>query len=151
MKFIMLINVKMPTIVGILTFISMINTKSERFKARKVIVFSIFRFYEQLNFHAQLSWASKKFYNLRTSNHFGGYLIKKFTCYQIIFSRAAGQHHWTMKHKSHWPTFIIMLVYASTLWPRNTQVIFKIGRWFDLILYVPVNNFSVMSGRVFLG
>ena len=22
---------------------------------------------------------------------------------------------------------------------------------FDLILYVPVNNFSVMSGRVFLG
>ena len=31
-KFILLINVKMPTIVGILTFISMINTKSERLK-----------------------------------------------------------------------------------------------------------------------
>ena len=30
-KFILLINVKMPTIVGILTFISMINTTSERF------------------------------------------------------------------------------------------------------------------------
>ena len=29
MKFIMLINVKMPTYVGILTFISMINTTSE--------------------------------------------------------------------------------------------------------------------------
>ena len=29
-KFILLISVKMPTIVGILTFISMINTKSER-------------------------------------------------------------------------------------------------------------------------
>ena len=29
-KFIQLINVKMPTIVGILTFISMINTTSER-------------------------------------------------------------------------------------------------------------------------
>ena len=29
-KFIMVINVKMPTIVGILTFISMINTRSER-------------------------------------------------------------------------------------------------------------------------
>ena len=28
-KFILLINVKMPTIVGILTFISMINTTSE--------------------------------------------------------------------------------------------------------------------------
>ena len=25
------------------------------------------------------------------------------------------------------------------------------GCLFDLILYVPVNNFSVMSGRVFLG
>ena len=32
MKFILLINVKMPTI-GILTFISMINTTSERLKA----------------------------------------------------------------------------------------------------------------------
>ena len=33
MKFIMLINVKMPTIVGILTFISIINTTSESLKA----------------------------------------------------------------------------------------------------------------------
>ena len=32
-KFILLINVKMPTSVGILTFISMINTTSERLKA----------------------------------------------------------------------------------------------------------------------
>ena len=32
MKFILLINVKMPTIVGILTFISMINTTYERLK-----------------------------------------------------------------------------------------------------------------------
>ena len=31
-KFILLINVKMPTIVGILTFISRINTSSERLK-----------------------------------------------------------------------------------------------------------------------
>ena len=35
-KFIMLINVKMPTFVGILTFISMINTTSDGLKARKV-------------------------------------------------------------------------------------------------------------------
>ena len=32
-KYILLINVKMPTIVGILTFISMITTTSERLKA----------------------------------------------------------------------------------------------------------------------
>ena len=35
-KFIMLINVKMPTIVGILTFISTINTTSKSLKARKL-------------------------------------------------------------------------------------------------------------------
>ena len=34
-KFTMLINVKMLTIVGILTFISMINTTSDGLKARK--------------------------------------------------------------------------------------------------------------------
>ena len=55
MKFILLINVKMATIfVGILKFISMINTTSERVKA---INFSIcrFSFNEQLKFHVQLS------------------------------------------------------------------------------------------------
>ena len=40
MKFILFINVKMPTIVGILTFISMINTTSERLEAR--LYFSAF-------------------------------------------------------------------------------------------------------------
>ena len=55
MKFIMLINVKMSTIVGILTFISMINTVSESFKARKGFNFHHFTFYEPLKFHAQLS------------------------------------------------------------------------------------------------
>ena len=55
-KFIMLINVKMPTIVGILTFICMLNATSESLKARKVGIFQQFSFYEQqLKFHAQLS------------------------------------------------------------------------------------------------
>ena len=54
----------MPTIVGILTFISMINTTSERFKARDFFICLYFSFYEQLKFRAQLSWAWKKFYNL---------------------------------------------------------------------------------------
>ena len=55
MKFIILINVKMPTIVGILTFISMSITTSESFKARNVFVFWHLSFNEQLKFHAQLS------------------------------------------------------------------------------------------------
>ena len=41
-KFILLINVKMPTIVGILTFISRINTTSECLKARNVFFFPAF-------------------------------------------------------------------------------------------------------------
>ena len=48
----MLINVKMPTIVGFFTFVSMIITTSESLKARKVFIFQHFRFYEQLKFHA---------------------------------------------------------------------------------------------------
>ena len=49
-KFILLINVKMPTTVGILTFISRINTTSER-----RFISGYFSFYELLKFRAQLS------------------------------------------------------------------------------------------------
>ena len=54
-KFIMLINVKMPTIVGILIFISMINTTSERLQTINFFICRYFSFYEQLTFRAQLS------------------------------------------------------------------------------------------------
>ena len=54
-KFILLINVKMPTIVGILTFMSRINTTSESLNARKICVFQHFGFNEQLKFYAQKS------------------------------------------------------------------------------------------------
>ena len=60
-KCIMLINFKMPTIIGILTCISMINTTFERFKAKNFFICRFFSFYEQLKFCAQLSWAWKKF------------------------------------------------------------------------------------------
>ena len=50
--FIPLINVKMPTIVGILTFISRINTTSERPKARNFFICRYFSVYEQLKFRA---------------------------------------------------------------------------------------------------
>ena len=42
----------------------MINTTSERLKARKVFICQYFSFYEQLKFRAQLSLARIKFYNL---------------------------------------------------------------------------------------
>ena len=49
-KFILLINVKMPTIVGIFTFISMINITSERLKARHFFICRYFSFHLQLSF-----------------------------------------------------------------------------------------------------
>ena len=54
-KIILLINVKMPTSVGILTFISMIYTTSERLNARNFFICRYFSFYEQLQLRAQLS------------------------------------------------------------------------------------------------
>ena len=53
-EFILLINVKMPTIVGILTFISMINKTSESLKARKVNIFQYYSFMSGLIF--VISW-----------------------------------------------------------------------------------------------
>ena len=54
-EFILLINVKMPTIFGILTFISMINTTPERLKVKHFFVCLYFSFYDQVKFRAQLS------------------------------------------------------------------------------------------------
>ena len=64
MKLIMPLNVKIPTIVGILTFISMINTTSESLKAGKDFIFQHFSFDVQLKFYAQLRLALKKLHNL---------------------------------------------------------------------------------------
>ena len=47
-KFILLINVKMQ-------FISMMNTTSERLKARNFLICGYFMFYEQLKFRGQLN------------------------------------------------------------------------------------------------
>ena len=57
MKFIMLINVKMSTVVRILTFISMINTP-EKFKARKV-------YFQHLIFISNLNEHEKSFITLK--------------------------------------------------------------------------------------
>ena len=56
-KFIMLINVKMPAIVGILTSNNIINTRSESSEAKISIIFQRFSFYRELKFHDNLSWA----------------------------------------------------------------------------------------------
>ena len=53
----------MPTIVGILTSISMINTTSEGLKARDFFIYRYFSLYEQLKFHA-VEFSMRKFFNL---------------------------------------------------------------------------------------
>ena len=55
LKFILLIKVKMPTIVGILTFISRIDYRLLCSKPSISIYLGYFGIYEQLKFHAQLS------------------------------------------------------------------------------------------------
>ena len=64
MKFFLLINVKMPTIVGILTFMHRKNSILGLSEPEKCWISWYFHTYEQLKFYAQLSWAWKKFYNL---------------------------------------------------------------------------------------
>ena len=62
-KFIMLINVKMPTIIVLLTFISMINTKSESLKDRIIKFLSILFLMSSWTFIFSSAW-KKSFFNL---------------------------------------------------------------------------------------
>ena len=64
MEFIMPINVKMPTIVGILTFISMINTPSDSLKP-KVFIFQDFIILWAVEISCSVELSMKKFYILR--------------------------------------------------------------------------------------
>ena len=79
MKFIMLI------IVDNLTYISMINTTSERLKAKHFFICWYFSFFEQLKFYAQLSWAWKKFYNLRARFFRSSYSCTNFWMFLLTF------------------------------------------------------------------
>ena len=64
LKLIKLINVKMPTIVGIFTLMSRINTTCVYLKQENVVVFQFFIFWKRMKFYAQRRCACKKFSNL---------------------------------------------------------------------------------------
>ena len=64
MKFFLLINIKMPTIIGILTFMSRKSSIVGLSEPEKCLISWYFHTYKHLKFHAQLIWARKKFYNL---------------------------------------------------------------------------------------
>ena len=65
MKFIMLINLKMPTVVGSLTYISKINILSECLEQQKNVIFSVKYFLcaVEITYSAELSM--KTFYKYR--------------------------------------------------------------------------------------
>ena len=64
MNFILLINVKMPIIIDILTFISMINRTSERLKGRHCFICWYFSFYEQLEISCSVEMSMNIFITL---------------------------------------------------------------------------------------
>ena len=64
--FFLLMNVKMPTIVGILTFMSRRNSILGLSEPEKIWISWYFCTYEHLKFYGQLRWAWKFFYNLGT-------------------------------------------------------------------------------------
>ena len=66
MKYFLPINIKMPTIVGNLTFMSRKNSILGLPEPEKCRISWYFHTYEHSKFYAQLSWACKKFYNLGT-------------------------------------------------------------------------------------
>ena len=54
------------------------------YKSKKVLIFSIFSFYEQLKFHA-LAW---KWYNLGAMSDFGFSIFPKDMFFQIIHTKS---------------------------------------------------------------
>ena len=75
-NFILLISVKMPTIVGILTFISVINTTYERLKAINFFVCWYFSFMCSWNF--VLSWVEHEKFITSGPGHV-------FWCFSFVF------------------------------------------------------------------
>ena len=74
-------------IVGILKFISLINTTFERLQARNFFICRYFSVYDRLKFRAQLSWAWKKFYNLGARPIWGQGLLNvlKVLLYMCVY------------------------------------------------------------------
>ena len=137
MKFIPLINVKMPTIVGILTFISMINTTSERLKARNIFICQNFSFYEQLQFRAQLSWTRKKFYNLGTRSY--SFKVWCVTRSLLVYIRGA-----TIRQKAYWDILryikpVLQFILRYILYLYFSLLLYSIHDC-ALAIYLPYKN-----------
>ena len=65
MRFILHLYLKMPTIVGFLTFINRISSTSENFKARKIFIFQHFSFLRAVEMFMLSSLEHEKSWNLK--------------------------------------------------------------------------------------
>ena len=83
-KFILLINVKMPTIVGILKFISMINTTSARIKANTSLFVGNLVFMSSWNFVLNLVELEKSFIDSGPGAFSRSHLIMRHTFSTLI-------------------------------------------------------------------
>ena len=68
----------LSTIVGILTFISMINAKPDGFKDRNIYICHQFSFYEQLK-----SLITSHFFHYRTIKTYNDFIIMSYTKFDI--------------------------------------------------------------------
>ena len=118
MNFFLLINVKMPTIVGILTFMSRKNSLLHLSEPDKSWISWYFYTYEHLKFHAQLSWAQKKFYNLRPWSY-----RRFFSSYfpSVSLPTAASPTHFLFLSRYMYPP--IVLIWLKYCWKghKNTS------------------------------
>ena len=64
MKYILFINDKMPTTVGILSFINRINTTFEFYKQEIIVIFQYFSFLRAIEISCSVELSMKKLYNL---------------------------------------------------------------------------------------
>ena len=138
MKFFLLINIKMPTIVCILTFMNWKNSILGLSEPKKSWISWYFYTYEHLKFHAQLSWAWKKFYNLgpwsvlqiRRGNRDNLGIISHISPYRYILwaiirtilprwldsSNEGSQHMFSLRNKKNYLWIILNTASYLELW-----------------------------------
>ena len=105
MKIFLLINVKMPTIGGILTFMSGKNGSLGLSELNISQISWHFCTYEHLKFYAQLSWEWKKFYNLQLR------ALDKRGCLMII------EEYFFLILISHWNHVLCPLIWTILMKP----------------------------------
>ena len=132
--------------VGILTFISMINTTSERLTTRNFFICRYFSFMSSWNFVRSCFEHEKHFIILRPGHL--NRLAKVLTAHKHSL-HCSNIQLWSYKDSQQkkfiWPYTCIANVHFFTINMGIFSAYPRVVSLFDFILYIPVNNFSFMS------